>query len=141
MLSGFISASAILIALGQAKTLLGIEMPRTDALHETVILLIENVHRLNPATAAIGLGAVALLLLARKPLARWLAGRGMLCALSRQLRCWRAHPLAAVVTALLTAAAVVAVAGVFRYLPQAVLAAVIIVAVLPLVCGIPSRKY
>jgi SulP family sulfate permease len=42
-------------------------------------------------------------------------------------------PFAAVITALLTAATVATVAGAFRYLPQAVLAAVIVVAVLPLV--------
>jgi SulP family sulfate permease len=42
-------------------------------------------------------------------------------------------PFAAVITAALTAATVATVAGAFRLLPQAVLAAVIVVAVLPLV--------
>ncbi len=77
VLSGFISASAILIALGQVKTLLGIEMPRVESFADTAIQLARNAGSLNPATAAIGLASAALLFFVRKPLARILAARGV----------------------------------------------------------------
>ena len=85
VLSGFISASAILIAIGQLKPLLGIEMPRTEALFDTAAGLVRNIGSLNPATAIIGLGSVGLLLLARKPLARFLARRGLRPAIAEPL--------------------------------------------------------
>lgn len=251
VLSGFVSASAILIAVGQIKVLLGIEMPRAEGFAETLALLARHIGGLNLATALIGIGAAALLLLARKPLARRLAAMGVRASVAEPLtkmgpllavvagvavvaafdldraagvkvvgaiplglpplalpafdaELWRSllggaalialvgyvesvsvakalaskrrervdpnqeliglgaanlaagitggypvtggfarsvvnfaagarTPFAAVVTALLTAATVATVTGAFRYLPQAVLAAVIVVAVLPLV--------
>jgi SulP family sulfate permease len=77
VLSGFISASAILIALGQVKTLLGIDMPRAESFADTALQLARNAGTLNPATAAIGLASVALLFWVRKPFARLLAARGV----------------------------------------------------------------
>lgn len=77
VLSGFISASAILIALGQVKTLLGIDMPRVSSFADTAIQLARNAGSLNPVTAAIGLAAAALLFYIRKPLARRLKARGV----------------------------------------------------------------
>lgn len=250
VLSGFISASAILIALGQAKVLFGIETPRADTFLDTAKQLALHLGGMHGPTALIGLAAVALLLLARKPLARRLAAHrirpsvaeplakmGPLLAVALGIAAviafdldragvklvgdipaglpplavprfdadlWRGllggaalialvgyvesvsvakalaskrrervdpdqeliglgaanlaagftggypvtggfarsvvnfaagarTPFAAVITALLTAATVATVAAAFRYLPQAVLAAVIVVAVLPLV--------
>lgn len=95
VLSGFVSASAILIAIGQLKTLLGIEMPRADALIDAIVLLARHAGTINPATAAIGLGAVVLLLLARKPLARGLARAGVRPGLAEPLT--KMGPLLAVI--------------------------------------------
>jgi SulP family sulfate permease len=94
VLSGFISASAILIALGQVKILLGIDMPRADTFHETVALLTTHLLRVTPATALIGLGAVGLLLMVRKPLPRWLASRGVRPGIAEPIA--KMGPLAAV---------------------------------------------
>jgi len=99
VLSGFISASAILIAIGQIKTLVGIEMPRSESLAETVGLLFRHMGSLNPATAAIGLAAVGVLLLARKPLSRWLAARGVRPGIAEPLA--KLGPLVAVVLGVL----------------------------------------
>ncbi len=95
VLSGFVSASAILIAIGQLKTLFGIDMPRADTLLDTVVLLARHADRLDPATALIGLSAVAILLLARKPLARVLARRGVRPGLAEPIT--KMGPLLAVV--------------------------------------------
>jgi SulP family sulfate permease len=96
VLSGFISASAILIALGQVKILLGIDMPRADTFHDTVALLATHLLRVTPATALIGLGAVGLLLMVRKPLPRWLASWGVRPGIAEPLA--KMGPLAAVLT-------------------------------------------
>ncbi len=85
VLSGFISASAILIALGQVKTLLGIQMPRAESFADTAVQLARHLDGINPATAAIGIAAAALLFFMRKPFARWLKARGVRPGLAEPL--------------------------------------------------------
>jgi SulP family sulfate permease len=95
VLAGFISASAILIALGQVKVLLGIEMPRADTFFDAARQLAVHLGGFNAATALVGLASVAVLLLARKPLARWLAARGVRPGIAEPLT--KMGPLLAVV--------------------------------------------
>ena len=64
VVSGFISGSAILIALGQAKHLFGVRAGGESAFDAAIQLAI-SLQELNPATAAIGLGTVAFLFAAR----------------------------------------------------------------------------
>jgi SulP family sulfate permease len=72
VIDGFINASAVLIAVSQIEPLLGMQVPRTDSLLALARELWRNAHTINPATAAIGIGAIAGLLLMRAPLARLL---------------------------------------------------------------------
>ncbi len=75
VLSGFTSAAACLIALNQVKHLLGVELPRTDHLHELLADLAGAMPQTRWPTVAIS-GASVLLLLAFRyvlppVLARW----------------------------------------------------------------------
>ena len=70
VVSGFISGSAILIALGQAAQVFGVRAGGGSAL-DTAIQLVKALPALNPVTTAIGLGTIAFLLAAR----RWLPGQ------------------------------------------------------------------
>ena len=66
VLSGFIYASAIVIALSQMKYLLGIQLSTEGSTVNTVLELVRNVGETDPLTLAIGAGGiVALVLLAR----------------------------------------------------------------------------
>jgi len=64
VVAGFISGSAILIVLSQAKHIFGLGVPGGSAL-QTLRGLIEALPRLNPATTAIGVVTIAFLVLAR----------------------------------------------------------------------------
>ncbi|MFN7155552.1 MAG: SulP family inorganic anion transporter [Acidovorax sp.] len=75
VISGFISGSAILIAVGQVKHLLGVKAGGTDVL-DTVAQLVRAVPHTNGVTLGIGAGSVVFLLLARKYLAAWLVRAG-----------------------------------------------------------------
>jgi SulP family sulfate permease len=103
VLSGFISASAILIALGQVKVLLGIDMPRADSFFDTARQLAAHLGGFNAATALVGLASVGVLLLARKPLARWLAARGVRSGIAEPLA--KMGPLLAVLLGIAAAVA------------------------------------
>ena len=65
VISGFISGSAVLIALGQLKYILGIKFSSAGVL-STIEALMQHAHETNPVTAAIGLGALAFLYFARR---------------------------------------------------------------------------
>ena len=100
VISGFITASALLIAVGQLKVILGIQVPGHNffELLPALILQLPNAHALS---AAIGLGTVAFLFWAKrgvKPLLRLLGlGPRLADALAR------AAPVAGIaVTAVLT---------------------------------------
>lgn len=75
VISGFISGSAILIAVGQVKHLLGVKAGGTDVL-DTVAQLVRAVPHTNGVTLGIGAGSVVFLVLARKYLAVWLVRAG-----------------------------------------------------------------
>ncbi len=77
VLSGFTSAAAVLIALSQAKHLLGVPLPRTDHLHELLRELAQALPQTRWPTVAVSLASVLLLLtfqyLLPLFLARWKA--------------------------------------------------------------------
>ncbi len=75
VISGFISGSAILIAVGQIKHLLGVKAGGANVL-DTLTQLAQAVPRTNGVTFGIGAGSVLFLLFARKYLAPWLVGTG-----------------------------------------------------------------
>ena len=75
VISGFISGSAILIAVGQIKHLLGVKAGGTDVL-DTLAQLARAVPHTNGITLSIGVGSVFFLVLARKYLALWLVRAG-----------------------------------------------------------------
>lgn len=77
VISGFTSAAAILIAVGQLKPLLGIDYPRGTSFIEAVWETVRQVPDIHLATAAIGAAAIAILLLSRKPMGRALARAGL----------------------------------------------------------------
>ena len=62
VLSGFISAAAIIIASSQIKSLLGIDMPRSGSLIETLHAAFSSLGTMNPITAALGLGSMILII-------------------------------------------------------------------------------
>lgn len=76
VISAFISATAVLIALGQAKHLLGVPVAG-ERLHEILLQLAEGLPQANPVTAAIGLSAVAFLFWVRRSLAARLQRLGL----------------------------------------------------------------
>ena len=62
VLSGFSSAAAILIALSQAKHLLGVKLPQTEHFHESLAQLARALPQTNMPTLAIGVASILLLL-------------------------------------------------------------------------------
>jgi SulP family sulfate permease len=70
VLSGFISAATILIAVKQLQYLLGLHIPSGTNVFETLINIIQNIQDINPVTTAIGVTSIIILLLTRKPLER-----------------------------------------------------------------------
>jgi SulP family sulfate permease len=76
VISGFISASGILIALGQLKHILGISVGGENAL-ELTAGLIAGLPQTHLPTLAIGLTSLVFLYLVRGHLAKWLHGLGM----------------------------------------------------------------
>lgn len=76
VISGFVTGSALLIAIGQMKPLLGIPAEGHTAV-ELSLSLLSNLHNLKPATAAIGVLAAVLLWSARRFLAVLLARGGV----------------------------------------------------------------
>lgn len=74
VISGFISGSALLIAVGQLQHLLGVRAGGDNVLMQLWHLLVA-LPQAKPVTAAIGLGSVAFLLLARRLLGTRLIGK------------------------------------------------------------------
>ncbi|MFP8487548.1 SulP family inorganic anion transporter [Gracilimonas sp. Q87] len=66
VLSGFTSAAALIIGGSQVKSLLGIDIPRTNYVHEIVINTINKISEIEPFTALIGIGSIAIIILLRK---------------------------------------------------------------------------
>ena len=61
VLSGFISAAAILIGFSQIRHLLGVTLPNTEHFHEQVWQVIQHLPQINPVTFSIGLTTIILL--------------------------------------------------------------------------------
>ena len=76
VISGFITASGIIIALSQVGGLLGIKT-EGHALPDLVMSIIENIGQINWYTVAVGTVALALLLWIRLDLKNWLARFGV----------------------------------------------------------------
>ena len=71
VISGFITGSAVLIAVGQLKYMLGVKVAGWDVL-ETLAGLVKALHQTQPATLVIGVSSLLFLLLARRYLAQGL---------------------------------------------------------------------
>lgn len=67
VVAGFITGSSILIIVSQLRHILGITASSGHLPYESAVSLVENVRDTNPATLAMGVGAIALLLFFRKP--------------------------------------------------------------------------
>lgn len=76
VLAGFTTASALIIAAGQLKYLLGYPVPG-DRFFQTVTSAVLGLPQLNPATLVIGLASIGLLLAFRKGLRPLLARSGV----------------------------------------------------------------
>ena len=76
VISGFITGSAVLIAVGQLKYILGVKVAGSDVL-ETLAGLLEALPQTQPATLAIGVASLLFLLLARRYLTPVLTQLGM----------------------------------------------------------------
>lgn len=66
VLSGFTSAAALIIGASQIKNLLGIDLPRTNYIHEIILGTIDKAATIDPITAVIGIGSIALIILIRR---------------------------------------------------------------------------
>lgn len=77
VISGFITGSAILIAVGQIPHLLGVKPEATDNVAAALVALGAVIGETRPATAAIGLGSLLFLWLARRSLAGLLVRIGV----------------------------------------------------------------
>lgn len=71
VISGFVSAAAILIMLSQIKTLFGLDMPRTTYLFESFKAISEHYSSFHWPTAIMSLGSLLLLLLSKRYLKGW----------------------------------------------------------------------
>jgi SulP family sulfate permease len=66
VLSGFTSAAALIIGASQIKNLLGIDLPRTNYVHEVIMGITDKIVNIDPFTATIGIGSICLIILIRK---------------------------------------------------------------------------
>ncbi|WP_222982975.1 SulP family inorganic anion transporter [Flagellimonas meishanensis] len=66
VISGFTSAAAIVIGLGQLKHVLGVELSQSSKIHQLVGNLFGNMGDINPQTLIMGLASVMVILILRK---------------------------------------------------------------------------
>jgi len=66
VISGFTSAAALIIGLSQLKHLLGVDIARSHHVHEILLQAIEKVGDINWITLGIGVGGIALIMLAKR---------------------------------------------------------------------------
>ena len=76
VISGFITGSAVLIAVGQLKYILGVKVAGSTVL-ETLAGLVKALPQTQPVTLAIGVSSLLFLLLARRYLAQFLTRLGV----------------------------------------------------------------
>ncbi len=96
VISGFISGSAVLITIGQLKSLLGIPLPSGNAM-DTLLALVRSIDQIKPVTAGIGIATLVFLLFARKHLSPLLKRFGIAPKAAELLS--RLAPMAAVIVA------------------------------------------
>jgi SulP family sulfate permease len=70
VIAGFTSAAALLIGASQLRNLLGVDLPRSHFLHETLLAVAERAAEIDPATTGLGLAALGTLV----ALKRWAPG-------------------------------------------------------------------
>jgi len=68
VISGFVSASAIIIIISQLKHLLGLDIPRDIATHEALLLLADKLLDSNIATVTIGISCLLIIYISKNPL-------------------------------------------------------------------------
>lgn len=66
VISGFTSAAALIIGFSQLKHIVGLPLPRTENIAETLWLTLSQFSQINPATLAIGGGGIVLLLVLKR---------------------------------------------------------------------------
>lgn len=66
VISGFTSAAALIIGLSQLKHLLGIDIPRSNYIHEILGNAIAHIGELSFPTLLVGLGGIGLILLVKR---------------------------------------------------------------------------
>lgn len=66
VLSGFTSAAALIIGASQLKNLLGIDLPRTNYVHEIMAGVVQRASEIEPVTTAIGIGSIVLIIAIRR---------------------------------------------------------------------------
>ena len=66
VLSGFVSAAAVLIVTSQLRSLFGLDMPRTGYLHQTLYEFVHHLDSFHWPTSAMGLGSLAALLAGKR---------------------------------------------------------------------------
>jgi sulfate permease, SulP family len=66
VLSGFTSAAAIIIGASQIRNLLGLDISRTNYVHEILYQAVQQLSDIDPATAAIGIGSIAVIILIKR---------------------------------------------------------------------------
>lgn len=62
VISGFTSAAALIIGFSQLKHIVGLPLPRTENIAETLWLTVTQVNAMDPVALAIGVGGIVLLL-------------------------------------------------------------------------------
>ncbi|MDF1561515.1 MAG: SulP family inorganic anion transporter [Deltaproteobacteria bacterium] len=70
VLVGFTGAAALIIGASQLRHLLGVELPRTHALHQVLGAVIARLDQVHGLTAVLGAGSVALLLVLERTFRR-----------------------------------------------------------------------
>ena len=75
VLSGFTSAAALVIAASQLKHVMGISMPRSENVFETLAYALEHVSETNLAALTLALGSIIVLWLFKSRVGRWLKAR------------------------------------------------------------------
>ncbi len=66
VLSGFVSAAAVIIGLSQLGNLLGLSIDKSMPIYQLPTFLFEHMSDINPITAGLGIGAIALMMAIKK---------------------------------------------------------------------------
>ena len=105
VISGFITGSAVLIAVGQLKHLMGVQVAGNNVF-ETIHALVNAIAQTNPVTFLLGLGSVVFL---------WAARRFMATALSKMGVSAKAAELASKLAPMVAVIVSTALVAVFRF--------------------------